>query len=96
MTGLNPEDAQAARRMLLDEDPHRHLQDTDYTIDWVAQGKVIAVKDQGYCGSCWSFAATSALEAMEAIDKATDPVRLSEQEGVDCTTNTSANRALFG
>ena len=48
---------------------------------------MVPVKNQGGCGSCWAFAATSVQEAMEAIKNDTTPVRLSEQEGVDCVTN---------
>jgi len=44
------------------------------------------VKSQGGCGSCWAFAATTAQEAAQAIKDDTSPVRLSEQEGVDCCT----------
>lgn len=54
------------------------------------------VKDQGSCGSCWAFAGTLALESMQAIEDATSAVRLSEQQGVDCTTHTAENLALFG
>ena len=42
------------------------------------------VKDQHYCGSCWAFAASSVQEGMQAIKDQKKPVRLSEQEGVDC------------
>lgn len=55
-----------------------------------------AVKDQGYCGSCWAYAAALALESKVAIENDTSPVRLSEQQGVDCTTDTNKNRKLFG
>ncbi len=63
-----------------------------------------AVKNQGGCGSCWAFSATSVLEARISILKTATasgvlvpPVRLSEQQLVDCTlTGTFYNYGCNG
>lgn len=54
------------------------------------------VKNQGSCGSCWAFAATSALEGTIGLGMGVTPPRLSEQQSVDCTLNTDKNREMFG
>ncbi len=36
-------------------------------IDWRTQGKVTAPLNQMYCGVCWAFSATTALESAIAI-----------------------------
>ena len=67
------------------------------SIDWVAAGKVHPVKDQGSCGSCWAFAAVAIMESMEMIQNGAPSItRLSEQEGVDCTSNDRYNLSMFG
>ncbi len=74
--------------------PSGNIQQTSKTtslpssFSWLAQGKCTTVKNQGSCGSCWSFAACGSFEGVIKIfDNASRD--LSEQWLVNCDQQSS-------
>lgn len=66
---------------------HEHNdKDVPASRDWSAEGAVTEVKNQGKCGSCWSFATTGTLEGAWKIATG-QLLSLSEQQLMDCSSN---------
>jgi len=65
------------------------------SIDWVDQGAVTPVKNQGQCGSCWSFSTTGSLEGRCKIANG-QLTSLSEEALVDCDNGILKNHGCNG
>jgi cathepsin L len=57
---------------------------TASAFNWVSQGKVTPVKNQGGCGSCWVFGTTAAFETSWAI-RNNQTIDTSEQDILSCS-----------
>ena len=61
------------------------LSKRDVKVDHFEDGNMTPVKNQGSCGSCWAFSATSTLEGTYAKKSGKKPERVSEQQIMDCS-----------
>jgi len=56
------------------------------SINWVDEGAVKEIQDQGNCGSCWAFSAVAQMEGQHFVQSG-KLLKLSEQQCVDCDTD---------
>jgi C1A family cysteine protease len=73
--------------------PIDHVGKVPDSVDWTTTGAVTPVKDQGQCGSCWSFSTTGALEAVY-FNKYKSLQSFSEQQLVDCDNRRNGGKDM--
>jgi len=80
---MAPQDCSATNSFML---PRGNVQLPD-AFEWNDLKVVTPVKNQGSCGSCWSFSTVGSLEAHWNIQNKGKDVDFSEQQLVDCAGN---------
>merc|ERR1712037_686179 len=80
--------SRAPRKPVNYDNMQAKIADLPESVDWRDQGVVTSVRNQGACGSCWAFAASSVLGSYAKINDMThDLIELSPQHLVSCVPN---------
>ncbi|GAX81611.1 hypothetical protein CEUSTIGMA_g9039.t1 [Chlamydomonas eustigma] len=85
---MQPRDCSATKRSprIQRTEMYTFLSNAPQHYDWRERGVMSPVKNQGGCGSCWTFSTTGAVEAHHAIKYgAWRSPTLSEQQLLDCS-----------
>ncbi|KDO29683.1 hypothetical protein SPRG_05635 [Saprolegnia parasitica CBS 223.65] len=64
--------------------------------DWRNRGGVTPVKDQGHCGSCWTFGCDDGALEGQLFKAKNETIRLSQQNLIDCSWDEGNNACNGG
>mmetsp|Transcript_45727 Transcript_45727/g.83757 ORF Transcript_45727/g.83757 Transcript_45727/m.83757 type:complete len:364 (+) Transcript_45727:70-1161(+) len=94
---MKPQECSATAGNVYASAPRTGSADLPAHVDWREKGVVSEVKNQGHCGSCWTFSTVGALEAHMALkyDNWRAP-RLSEQQLIECAGGWGNNHGCEG
>jgi len=94
---MKPQDCSATEGNVYATAPSSSSVDLPAHVDWRDKGIIGEVKNQGHCGSCWTFSTVGALEAHMALkyDNFRAP-RLSEQQLIECAGGWGNNHGCEG
>ena len=79
MAGLKPPEKKEMTEHVME------TADLAESVNWLDEGVVADIKNQGQCGSCWAFSSINAVESRHAIRNG-ELLDLSEQQYVDCVS----------
>lgn len=86
-TGYTMTEESRRRRRTTDPEDESFLDDLPKHVDWRdVPNTVTTVKDQGHCGSCWSFGSAETIESVYGRKHGFTPM-LSQQNILDCVPN---------
>jgi hypothetical protein len=84
--GFDPVAAAADENVNIKSVPTFQSANLPVKVDWVEQGAVTSVKDQGYCGCCWAVSVAGVIEGTAAIQN-NFLQSLSFQQFISCDDN---------
>jgi cathepsin H len=96
---MDPQDCSATTHTSSGSIKKRTDTNMDGPIDWRTKGIMTPIKNQGHCGSCWTFSTTGCLEAHLCLANKKDCTHwtgLAEQQLVDCAGDFNNNGCSGG
>jgi len=86
LLGLKKQFLYASKKPQNEDNTTHSIRELPPYVDWREKNIITPVKNQGMCGSCWSFGTAESIESFSALSSG-QLQELSEQQILDCTAN---------